>query len=177
MSNPQSDREPTPVLPLSYYDGQTGPWVPVVRFMSWVSIVYAGIVITIEAATIGVMVLLGLFSHSRPISTGYLYFILLTVLPALPAVVLLGGGARSLRWHPSGRPLIVWASAALCACSLLSFVVSAVTYVSRYFSSNSVIAVSQMFSSLSELLFHIFVPAILWISFRRREIRDVFERA
>jgi hypothetical protein len=177
MSNPPPNLEPTPVLPLSYYDGQSGPWMPALRFTSWVVIVCAGIVIVTQGATIGTWAL-QVFSPGRRFTSGYLYYVLLIAFPALPAAVLLAGGIRSLRLLRSGRTLIVWASAALCVCSLLSSVVTIVMYsTNRFLWNNWTIAVSTIMSSLSEMLFRGFVPVLLWIIFRRREVREMFERA
>jgi hypothetical protein len=169
--------DPMPALPLEYFDRRSGPWVAVVRLVAWVGIFYAGIVIASELAW--VLELLR-ESFSRPIGfrSSVQNNIVAGVLPAIDAIALLVGGTMSLQRDRAGRIILLASSAGAVACVMVSFLITLGMIMSRYPANYPpiwLILIQQLIGGFFLMLYRLIVPVLLWIVFRKREVREVFD--
>jgi hypothetical protein len=183
MGDELSKDSPAPVVSLPYYDGQSGPWPAIARFMSWVGIIYA---ISVIVSQIGLMVmaLIEEASFLGAVGVGGNIFQLLgsrlmTFTPILAGSGLLIGSIASLRLRAFGPIVIRWSAVGICLASAAVDIADIrMLALSVAGSSNGkMLVVGQVVSCAVRIPLDDFVPGILWIAFRRREVRDMFERA
>jgi hypothetical protein len=170
----------TPAMPLGYFEQRSEPWVPMIRFAAWVAIVYASVVIASELALILYFAWQSMGSGS---SSAPRFISESTVLMAVPelaiASVLAIGGFLSLCLHRAGRTVVLWSAVAIVVVYAVTFVISAAMYVfGNHFprSFGLPFLAFQLTSTFFITVFRVFVPVMLWLLFRRCEIREVFER-
>jgi hypothetical protein len=182
MSNPSPDLSSRPAMPLSYYGEQGAAWAGVVRFMSWVAVSYASLVVFAAFAWLvlwvhdGATVLRLIHSSSGSVEDLLYGFVLL--LPLIAKASLGYGGVLTLRLRTRGRVWIIRSAFAVCVCELLSFIVNLLSDVHHRASfMNGQFFVAMAVNGVFTMLQSDFLPVMLWIFFRRREVREVFDRA
>jgi hypothetical protein len=177
MSDELSEDSPTPVVPLSYYDGDRGPWAAVAKFLGWAGIINATVVIVAQISSLAVYGLQRMFGGNISFASGFGAYLLFAMLPIAAAGVMLVGSIGALRLRRSARPLVIWGSASVCIWWSLSWLINLLIVRMGRYSTGWTFWTSQIVNGLMNALFRCFVPAMLWIAFRRREVRDVFEHA
>jgi hypothetical protein len=167
---------PTPALPLEYFDRRSGPWVAVVRLMAWVGIFYSGIMILSELTWV-LVYLLEEISRTPTFRMNFVSSVVAGLLPAVNAIVLLIGCIMTLQRSRGGRLMLLGASIAAVVIAMLSLVISLVaTPLTRYPSSfRLILLIQQLVGGFLTALQHSVVPVLLWIVFRKREVREVFD--
>jgi hypothetical protein len=176
MSDETRSAEPTPAVPLDYFERQSGPWTIVLRWIAWTIVGWSILAIASDLAP-------AIFYFYQGISTLRLVMIewqmlLLSNLPhGIAASMLLLGGILLLRGSArGGRLVVIWSLTVLIAINLatygLIFLTSTLRYSSRYGTFFILYrAVMQAFTSTSGS----FVPAVLILLFRKREMREACE--
>ena len=166
---------PVPALPLEYFDRRGGPWVAVVRLMAWVGIIYAGLVIASELTSI-IAYLLQSFSRTS-YRVNLSYNIVPGILPSLNAILMLIGGSMALQGNRSGRQLLLGSCIGAVACAMLGIFITLLLMPLSIYPTFRLLPIlfQQIVGGFFTALQHSIVPMLLWIVFRKREVREVFD--
>ncbi len=173
--------EPTPVVSLEYSDRLQEPWLPMIRFMAIAAVLYAAIPIVSYLSTVGFLLLqqFSVLPATRTIRFTSTEQVLVELPSQIAAAIIVVGAILATRLSPNGRKMIVAGAAIYVVCGAAV----AVWSVARLFSTIPrgqfgpgfvlYYSTSNFFSQAQ----HDVVPALLFLFFRRKEVRDVMESA
>jgi len=178
MGEKHSDEDAMPAIPLEYYQRQIGHWAIVVKWAAWVGIAYGLTTIAAAMPVILYYLMPNLGVGSRIILVNFTMVVM--VVPVVAAAgVLLGGSVALLRGNKAGRLLLIWSCAALILSAAIQFVFYAGTH--SWFSGNlgpslgSSFYVYQGISQFFTMVRSAFVPTMLILLFRQRQMREAMD--
>ena len=170
--------EPTPVTPLEYSDRSHEPWLPMIRFMAIAASFYAAI--PILSYLLRVVWILGQQFAAMPmVSLPVSKWIpqLLVELPSeIAATIILVGGLMAVQRSPGSRKTLLVGIVAYVICNGLYNALLAVSGLNNRLPGHRMEILlfwgSPNFFSLAE---RYFVPALLWLFFRKAAIREAMD--
>jgi hypothetical protein len=173
--------EPTPVTPLEYSNRSREPWLPMIRFMAIAAIFYAAIPIVSYLWVVGFVVAQQFSTPPTARTIGYRSTEqLLVELPShIAGAIVVVGGILAARINPAGRKTILISVVIYVLCNAGS----AVWSVRHMLSTVPIAQYGPEFilyystSTFFSLALHDVVPVLLFLFFRRKEVRDVMESA
>jgi hypothetical protein len=167
--------EPTPVEPLEYFNRSQEPWLPMIRFVAVAGAFYAVIPVVYFLFQVAELVAPMPVTPIRTISSSWQLLIQLPSIIAAAAIVV--GGILAARFNPAGRT------------ALLAGALAYVIFTSLYGVWNGIYVVGRMppaqrpsfaMFEYSSIVFSLaqrcFMPILLWIFFRRTEVREAMLR-
>jgi hypothetical protein len=169
--------EPIPaVAPLAYYDDSRDPWRIVARLMAIVAIAQGGLGLLGVASDLLDLWSGDLFNFFPPFGKAWSYVFVGSSFIA--AALLVAAGILALQFQRTGYKLIVVGSVATIVTAFVELGLSALSLRGMRIANPGISTldfVSLVVSTIRDLLLQSLLPIVLWILFRRREMRNLFQ--
>jgi hypothetical protein len=172
MSNPYSDNDAIPAVPLEYFQQSNGAWLIVVRWAAWVAVAYSAITIA-AAVPMVVYFVLPNVGRTRMMMVS-LQMILVALLSSASAALLLASAIALLRRATFARSMLIGSCIALVVGAIIQFVMSVFQFSlsGSYRQFGPGFIAYQLVSQFFAMLRSSFVPTILILLFCKPEVKE-----